>query len=172
MNTTKRSPFTLDAYESGIAIIACVATSLILYFILKNERPFGYENISMDWSKTGGSAFFSLYVVPLALVLAISSVSLLRAIRHEEIRYLSRLINIAIALPPLPSFLPLNTLSFFSLYFLCFGFLFSVVVIFVSVQGTNDLDKIKGNWFALLWNIVWVVFAYSYFDLWWAYFGD
>ena len=122
---TSLSAFRLSKLEVLIAILTGIATWIGFRNILRATLPYpcgaaiNGELIPCGWTyeeswTQRGHSLFSSFSVPIVIILAVSAVFLIRAIRKDE-RYFSTLGNLAFAWP-LISFPLLNVFSFLSLY--------------------------------------------------------
>jgi hypothetical protein len=159
------SLFRLSSLEIVIACLAGFATWVGFRNILQRTLPYPYD-ITYDESWTDlGQSLFSLFVIPIVLILSLSAVFLFRAITKDE-RYFSRLGNLALAFP-LVSFPLLNLLSFFSLYCLPIGVGIAAIATLKSTDKKNSRD-----WIALALSFAWLLVGFIYFNQWWDYYGD
>ena len=118
-----------------------------------------------SWTQRGHS-LFSTFSVPIVIILAMSAVFLLRAIRKDE-RYFSILGNLAVAWP-LISFPLANLFSFYSGYCLPIG----VGIALIAGLKSLNTKRNSADWIALLFSVAWLLFLLIYMDQWWNRYGD
>jgi hypothetical protein len=169
----KRSPFSLNTIELVIAIGAGIATWFGLRSFLWSTPPWPYvweyykrESLPL-WFTDGRQELFGLFAMPMAIIMTISAIFLLRGICNQEIKFFTRISNIAIAWP-IFSFITLNTLSFLSLYSLPFG----LILAFVGFALSYKSESKWGAMAAIAWNVAWLFIGGYYFDQWWMIYGD
>jgi len=171
------STFRLSILEIFIAIFTGIATWIGFRSILRATLPYpcgaaiNGEEIPCGWTYEEswtklGSSLFSSFSVPIVIILAMSAVFLLRAVRRDE-RYFSTLGNLALAWP-LISFPLLNVLSFFSLYCLLVGM---GIALIGGLKSLNTKRNVR-DWIALALSVAWVWLGIIYFDQWWNLYGD
>jgi hypothetical protein len=174
---TSLSAFRLSKLEILIATLTGIATWIGFRSILRGTLPYpcgteiNEELIPCGWTYDEswtfrGHSLFSSFSIPIAIILAVSAVFLLRAIRQDE-RYFSTLGNLALAWP-LISFPLLNLLSFFSLYCLPLG----VGMAFVAGLKSLNTKRNLADWIALVISVAWFLLGSIYFDQWWNRYGD
>ena len=174
---TSLSAFRLSKLEILIATLMGIATWIGFRSILRGTLPYpcgtviNEELIPCGWTyeeswTLRGHSLFSSFGIPIAIILAVSAVFLLRAIRRDE-RYFSTLGNLALAWP-LISFPLLNLLSFFSLYCLPIG----VGVAFVGGLKSLNTKRNLADWIAFVISVAWLLLCFIYFDQWWNRYGD
>ena len=174
---TSLSTFRLSKLEIVIATLTGIATWVGFRSILHGTLPYpcgaaiNGEEIPCGWTYEEswtelGHSLFSSFSVPIVIILAMSAVFLLRAIRRDD-RYFSTLGNLALAWP-LISFPLLNLLSFFSLYCLPIG----VGIAFIGGLKSLNTKRNLGDWIALALSVAWFLLGFIYFDQWWNRYGD
>jgi hypothetical protein len=171
------SIFRLNKFEFLVAVLTGIAAWTGFRSILRGTLPYGCNDYingeripcgwtyEESWTKLGHS-LFSSFSVPIVVILAMSAVFLVRAIRRDE-RYFSTLGNLALAWP-LISFPLLSLISFFSLYCLPIG----VGIALIAAIKSVDTKRNFGDWIALVLSLVWFLVGFIYFDRWWILYGD
>jgi len=167
----QRSPFSINKVELLVAIGIVIAIGFGLRVALWNSYPVGYDFILRlplsDFIKTGREEIFRIWVLPISIILALSSIFLVRGMTNQNIQYFSRLSHFALA-SPLILFSSITFLYFIGLC--CFPF--GLTLSFLSLVESNGSQKRRGSLFAILWNIVCVTIAWYYFEHLDYIFGD
>ena len=166
----KRSPISLNTLELTIGIGAGIATWFSLRYFLWSNSPFSYhegEPLPL-WFTDGRQELFDLTVIPMVAIMAISAIFLLRGIQNQDIKFSTRMSNLAIAYP-LFGFVTVNTLGFFSLYCLPIGFIFAFVSYGDFIRRTES--KWEGI-AAIAWNVIWISVSFLYFNQLETLYGD
>jgi len=95
-----RSPLTLSILEIATAILVSIVTWSGLHYSLWNLEPFGYYGQGQEtfplWFVNGRQELFSRFAWPMAVILSVSAVSLIRGIRNDVCHF-SRLGHFALA---------------------------------------------------------------------------
>jgi hypothetical protein len=171
--TQKRSPFSLNILELIIAIGVGTGTWFGLRNILWRIAPWPYtweyyiDEPLPSWFTESRQELFVHFAIPMAIIMGISAVFLFRGTLNQEVRYFTRPSNFAVA-SPIFLFLPLNWLSYLSLYCMPVG----VISAFIGF-GISYKTESKWGWIAaVVWNILWLIFASNYFEQWWLVYGD
>ena len=115
----ERSPFSINKVELLTAIITIIITWFGLHASISSFWPVGLD-LSMplpDRFIGYRKELFDTWVIPIAVILAISSIFLVRGIRNQRVRYFSRLSHFVLAWP-LILFPSITLLGFFGLF--CF----------------------------------------------------
>ena len=169
----ERSPFNVSKVEVFVVIGAIIFTGLGLHFSLWNAYPVGSNpDIPLDnWTNirlsVGRQILFDTWVVPISIILALSSIFLVRGITNQRFQFFSRINHFALAWPIL--FFPLATfLDFYSLY--CFPF--GLVPPALSLLESSKSQRWLGSLFVVIWNVICFIIAVYYLGHKDYYFGD
>jgi hypothetical protein len=171
------SIFRLNKLECLVAVLTSIAAWVGFRSYLQGILPYGCndyigdERIPCHWTYQEswtvlGRSLFSSFSIPIVLILAVSAVFLLRAIRRDE-GYFSTLGNLALAWP-LISFPLANLFSFFGFYCLTIG----VGVALIGGLKSLITKRNSGDWIALLFSIAWLWLLLIYMAQWWNRYGD
>ena len=157
---TQRSPFSISKIELLVALAVIVATWFGLHADLWNSYPVGYPtNLpSPSWLLSAREKLFNTWIIPISIILALSSVFLVRGIGNQNIRHFSRLSHFALAWP-LILFPLVNILYFFIGFCFPFGLILPAFSLFESFRSR----KWWGRIFAIVWNIFCIIVAGYYF---------
>ena len=167
----QRSPVSINIVELLVVVGIIIATRFSLHAALWNSYPVGYDVILRlplsDFIKTGREEIFRTWTSPISIILALSSVFLVRGIANQQIQHFSRLNHFALAWP-LVLFSSVTYLDFFGLY--CFPI--GLVLAFLSFIESIKSRKWWGSTFAVVWNTACVIVAGYYFGHLDYVFGD
>lgn len=170
---TGRSPLSVNKVEVLVAIGAIIFTGLGLHFALWNAYPVGSNpDFPLDsWTNNrlsvGRPILFNTWVVPISIILSLSSIFLVRGIANQRFQFFSRINHFALAWPLL--LFPLATyLDFYSLYCFPFGLVLPVLSLFESSKSRKWL----GSLFVIIWNVICFVIVGYYLVHNDYYFGD
>jgi len=168
---TQRSPFSINKLELLVAIGMAIVTRFSFRMILWSYVPVGYDFITRlplsDSVISGREEIYKMWVWPISIILAISSIFFVRGIVNSNVQHFSRLSHFALAWPLL-LFPGVIYLYFFGLY--CFPI--GLVLSFLSIVESIKSRKWWGSVLAVVWNIVCVIVASNYFEHIEYIFGD
>ena len=167
----QRSPFIIYKAELLVAISTFIVTGFGLHNALWNSYPVGYfvtlHPPLVNFIIVGREEIFRAWVLPISIILTLSSIFLVRGIANQQIQHFSRLNHFALAWP-LVLFPSVTYLHPFGLC--CFPF--GLVLSFLSLVESNKSRKWWGSLLAIVWNVVCVIIAGYYFGHLDYIFGD
>jgi hypothetical protein len=169
----KRSPFSLNIVELAFALGAGITTWFGLRYFLWITPPWPYDWSMYDseplpaWFTQGRQELFNLFVIPMVFIMAISAMFLLRGILNKEIKFFTRLSNIAIAWP-IFSFITIHIISFLCFYPAPIG----LILAFVELGVSYESEYKWGAMAAVVWNFAWLLIGGYYFGQWEQLYGD
>ena len=159
----ERSPFSINMIELLVAIATAIVTWFGLRAILWSYLPVGYDLILRlplsDFVVNGREEIFKTWILPILIILAISSIFFVRGIVNSNFRYFSRLSHFALAWPLL-LYPAITYLYVFGLCCFPFGLILSFVPMVESIKSER---KWWGGVFAVVWNVACLVVAGYYF---------
>ena len=158
----QRSAFSINIVELLIAVGFIILVRISLHAALWSSYPVGYDLILRlplsDFIKTGREEIFRTWVLPISIIIALSSIFLVRGIANQDIQSFSRLSHFALA-SPLLVFSSITYLYFIGLYCLPIG----LVLSFLSIVESIKSQKWWGSILAVVWNVACVIVAGYYF---------
>jgi len=160
---TQRSPFSINIVELLIAVGCIILVRIGLHAALWSFYPVGYDLILRlpfsDFVKIGREEIFRVWVLPISIIMALSSIFLVRGITKQNIQFFSRLSHFALA-SPLLVFSSITYLYFMGLFCLPAGLILSLLAIVESSKSR----KWCGSILAVVWNIACIIVAGYYFQ--------
>jgi hypothetical protein len=157
----ERSPFSINMVELLVAIGTTIITWFVLRASISSFWPADFD-LSMplpDRYIAYRKELFDTWVIPIAVILAISSIFLVRGIRNQRVRYFSRLSHFVLAWP-LMLFPSITLLGFFGLFCFLFGLIIPVPLFLESFQSR----RWWGSIFAIVWIVGCGIVAMNYFN--------
>ncbi len=162
-----RPPLTLSFLEISFAVLVGLVTLLYLRTSLWGQQPYPWNYPSPDaiptWFTNGRDELFGTFALPITAIMALSAISLLRAIRND-VRGFSRLGHIAMASPllSLPFAGVLSPITD----------IVAIILTAATVLWTFGTGKNKGNLVAPILIILWLLIDFQFSSRLWNLISD